>query len=180
MQRKYAARHLTATERFKRNFVQGRPDECWLWKGTRTSKGYGRFRPGPVGPDGRQTPYVRAHRFSYEHYVGPISAGKIVRHSCDTPLCVNPRHLLEGTNTDNMRDAVARGRIARGERSGNAKLTEKKVRLAVVYRLLGKTKAEIARTLGVKDTAIDNVLSGKTWRHVAHTPEGLNTLTEVA
>ncbi len=36
--------------------------------------------------------------------------GKVVRHSCDNPRCINPDHLLLGTQTDNMNDKAQRRR----------------------------------------------------------------------
>lgn len=36
--------------------------------------------------------------------------GKVVRHTCDNPRCINPEHLIIGTLTDNMQDKVERGR----------------------------------------------------------------------
>lgn len=37
-------------------------------------------------------------------------SGKVIRHTCDNTRCINPRHLLVGTQADNMRDMVERGR----------------------------------------------------------------------
>lgn len=52
---------------------------------------------------------IGAHRVSYEHFIGPIPAGAIIRHFCDNPLCINPTHLEPGTQADNMRDLQERG-----------------------------------------------------------------------
>lgn len=95
--------HPLAEQFWERVPVAG-PDQCWEWMGAKTGRdGYGR-----VGGQ-------RAHRVSWEIANGrPIPEGLIVLHSCDNPPCVNPRHLSVGTNTDNMRDASAKGRLKNG------------------------------------------------------------------
>ncbi len=84
------------------------PNKCWLWLGA-TNTRYGMFWCG-----GRQ---VKAHRFSWEMVHGPIPDGLLVCHRCDNPPCVNPSHLFLGSMSDNILDAVAKGRHVPG---GNA------------------------------------------------------------
>src|SRR5688572_33287595 len=60
----------------------------------------------------------RAHRVAYELAHGVAPGNLVVRHSCDTPACVNPDHLLLGTQLDNIADRNMRGRTAKGDRSG--------------------------------------------------------------
>jgi hypothetical protein len=60
---------------------------CWEWQGGVQPNGYGRFslsRP-------RRTLYP--HRWSYEHYVGPIPKGLQIDHLCRNRRCANPEHL---------------------------------------------------------------------------------------
>ncbi len=81
----------------------GKTEGCWLWKGRRTESGYGHFgiRSGKM---------CRAHRFSFELAYGPIPSGMYICHHCDNPPCVRPDHLFVGTNSDNAKDAIAKGR----------------------------------------------------------------------
>lgn len=85
---------------------------------------------GPLQPNGyAKITYRRKtywfHRLAYQAYYGVIPEGKEVRHRCDNRKCGNPMHLLTGTRTENMQDAVARGRIARGERLAAKRRGEK-------------------------------------------------------
>ena len=79
-----------------------RDGECWEWAAARNSKGYGSLCVGGK--------WTMAHRHAYALTHGPIAKGLVVRHTCDNPPCVNPAHLLLGTYSDNMRDALERGR----------------------------------------------------------------------
>src|SRR5262252_3697237 len=89
-------------KRFWKKVQMEGPLECWLWLGTRNQLGYGITA---VTLNGR-TQRLRAHRVSYEFAYGPIPDGLHVRHRCDTPPCVNPRHLIVGTRAQNMQDMV--------------------------------------------------------------------------
>lgn len=76
--------------------------DCWLWTGAKSSSGYGHLTIN------KKT--IKAHRFSYETSFGLIKPNEIVMHSCDTPLCVNPKHLSVGTKKDNARDMLKKHR----------------------------------------------------------------------
>ena len=74
---------------------------CWLWAKAVNTNGYGyKWHKGKLH---------HAHRVSWELNRGPIPDGLFVLHRCDVKLCVNPEHLFLGTQTDNMRDAMAKG-----------------------------------------------------------------------
>lgn len=80
-------------------------DGCWIWKGAKTDKGYGKV----FGLfHGRYQTY-RAHRISWQLFHGQIPDDKPhILHSCHNPSCVNPMHLRPGTNAENVQDRVNR------------------------------------------------------------------------
>jgi hypothetical protein len=80
------------------------PYGCWEWTGyvSKPRNGYGEFWIA-----GKT---IRTHRFSYEIHFGPIPKGFQVCHHCDNTKCVRPDHLFCGTNQDNARDAIQKGR----------------------------------------------------------------------
>jgi hypothetical protein len=137
---------------------------CWLWSGaalpvTEKQLGYGLFRPA-----GGQM--VRAHRYSYELFVGAIPAGLLACHHCDTPLCVNPAHLFAGTHHDNNEDCRAKGRMCSGERRPDAKLTEADVVALRVAWTDGRRQQDIADAFGVSRATARNIWLRKKWAHV--------------
>jgi hypothetical protein len=82
---------------------------CHVWMGAVGSDGYGRIaiRNREDGPR-TLTPHQVGARLGY----GPIPAGAAVLHDCEVRLCcrAEPGHLRVGTQSENMRQAVARGR----------------------------------------------------------------------
>lgn len=129
---------------------------CWLWAGAWTSKGYGVLKH----PDDASN---RASRASWRLFRGPIPSGELVCHRCDTPQCVNPDHLFLGTHSDNTRDAVRKGRWHQLP-PRNTKLTAADARRIVERRARGESVRSIAEDLGTSETAVGNVLNGRTWR----------------
>src|SRR4051812_42591054 len=91
--------------RFDRLTIKG--PGCWLWTGGLDAYGYGQVS---IGHDGR----AKAHRLAFEMAYGPPS--DVVRHTCDVRRCVRPEHLLNGTQAQNMADAVERSRLLRDEK----------------------------------------------------------------
>lgn len=142
---------------------------CWEWQAALRSTGYGEvYWPG----HGRKK--IAAHRASWLIHYGDIPDGLWVLHKCDNKLCVRPDHLFLGTHRDNVDDAVRKGIIkatrARGERSGNARLTDAQVteireRHRVIHpaRKTGCSSTELAREFGITRQYVTQLVAGK-WR----------------
>lgn len=158
-------RYMSAQERFDAQSIPVTESGCWIWLGS-TVKGYGQFQPSTKG---RQL----AHRYALEQKLGRgIEPGKFACHKCDTPLCVNPDHLYEGTIQSNSDDKVARGRQSTGDRVKHrnrgeshyaAKLTESDV---IAIRASSESPTNLARIYRISTTAILRALNGVTWKHI--------------
>lgn len=144
-----------------------KPGGCWLWAGALSHNGYGFFKA-------TSTRQVKAHRFAHEAFVGPIPAGLCVLHRCDTPACVNPKHLFLGTAKQNQADMTRKGRGRIGARNGWARLTEDEVR--TIRRLYipikgGRPKGvrlreEVAARFGISGQQVHRIVTRQVWGHV--------------
>lgn len=114
--------------------------------------------------DGRS---ISAHRAVCEMAHGPAGAGNVARHSCDNVKCCNPRHLQWGSQSENINDALARGRFALGVKHGRAKLNDAAVVSIRKMRQGGASMNEIARQFDITRPCVAQVVSRKTWAHVA-------------
>ena len=129
--------------------------ECEEWRGYKLPHGYGQVRF-----NGKT---CLAHRVAYcKHYGTQLSeiSGKVVRHLCDNPSCINPEHLILGSNKDNSEDMVSRNRQAKGEKIGISKLTMEKVR---EIRDSSDVQRVLAERYGVNQSVISNIKTGVIW-----------------
>ena len=138
---------------------------CWLFAGAVCN------RAGHVHIAREDGSRMLAHRYSYELFHGPTPDGLVVRHRCDVGRCVNPDHLLVGTQKQNVHDAIQRNRR---NAFGRQRLTVESV-LDIRERFaLGEMQRTIARAYGVSKGCIHAVVHRLTWAHVpevlAHTP----------
>src|SRR3990167_7750192 len=95
-------------ERFWRSVKK--TSTCWLWMASKDTNGYGQFNIKGTA--------TLVHRFSYELHKGKIPRhnsyhGICVLHTCDIPNCVNPDHLILGTQIDNIKDRDVKLRMNR-------------------------------------------------------------------
>ena len=154
---------LTEEQRFWKKVRRGNSNKCWLWEGAVISKKAGR----DYGSFSRRLGNVLAHRFSYEISKGSIPEGQFVLHSCDTPRCVNPKHLYLGTQKRNMRDAAARGKVDRApfQRTKNPKSRfNSSIIMDIRQRFVaGESQRKLAEEYGTDQPYIYRVTQGQVW-----------------
>ena len=139
---------------------------CWDWTACTQANGYGRMTFK------RKTGY--AHRWAFEAFHSPPPPGMDICHRCDNRRCVNPDHLFAGTRADNMADAKAKGRTAKGAalgdrtgENGPAKLTWRAVHTIRELSAGGFTHKTIAAAFGVDPSNVQKIVANKTWRERA-------------
>lgn len=111
-----------------------------------------------------------AHRVAYCFAKGidmTLIEGSVVRHTCDNPRCINPKHLVIGTVQDNIDDMVSRGRQRTlvGEQNPMAKLSDADVEtIRSTYVRNSKTHGTVAlsKLYGVSQTGISAITRGET------------------
>lgn len=82
---------------------------CWMWIGRvveRNGLRYGRLN---IWRDGKSVT-VRAHRLALLVFKGIELGDDKGLHMCNFSLCINPEHVVGGTQSDNMRQMWMDGR----------------------------------------------------------------------
>jgi HNH endonuclease len=165
--------------RFWSKVERGGPDDCWPWRGGRDKDGYGHFTVNrPLPGKG-----YRAHRLAFSLSVRAVPAELQVLHKCDNPPCCNPKHLFVGTQGDNIRDCVAKGRyvncamrspqlLPRGERQWNSKLTTDNILQMRDMVASGQRLHAVGRIFGVTKNTVQRIVSGRQWSHVGGARSG--------
>jgi hypothetical protein len=150
--------------------VPGMQTSCWIWTGASDQNGYGSLRIN--------NKTHKAHRIGWKIQCGSAPI-QFVLHKCDNPPCIRIDHLFEGSNSDNQRDAFAKGRMnfqrqpelrPRGEHHASAKLTAEAVaaiKRRYVFRKI--TQIQLATEFGCTRSNVSRILRGKSWR--THVPD---------
>lgn len=132
----------TTEDRFWAKTDKRGANECWPWTGAVNNWGYAKFYENAT--------HIHAHAWAYKKWVGPVPKGHVLRHKCDNPGCVNPRHLTTGTPQQNSQDAVDRGRMKRG----GGRL-DPAVRTELLQMIIqGYRQCEIERATGLTPTTV--------------------------
>lgn len=150
---------------------------CHIWTGCITQgTGYGSFSIGRGKPRG-------AHRCVWTITNGAIPDGLSVLHSCDNRKCVNPKHLFLGTDADNARDCVAKGRNAKTIAANKRRMADEdfvlKFHAAKLAKIRKLTEADVheirisqlgtmalAKRFNVSKTTILGIKSGRVWKNL--------------
>lgn len=136
-------------------------NDCLMWPFSVDKDGYGILTVNRA--------LLKSHRVAFK-----IANGRWPQpygcHTCDTPGCFNPRHIFEGTASDNMQDCKAKGRSKHAANARTAaKLTDETVRqIRAEYIRWDKDCGSrgLARKYGVSQACISLVITRKHWRHV--------------
>ena len=133
-----------------------------ILKPYRGGKGYLAIR---LYVNGRRRAF-KVHHLVLLAFVGPRPEGMECRHLDGNKTNNRPENLCWGTRTENMADKLRHGTMARGERNGQARLTETNV--IEIRKLLaqGMPQQAIASRFGVSRRTIVYIKSGARWTHV--------------
>ena len=150
-------------------------DGCWNWPGATDRRGYGKWQ------DASRKMHI-VPRLIYQLFCNPDIGALHVCHRCDNPRCYRPSHLFEGTRSDNMQDAIRKGRfssgeshwmhkrpdqIQRGEQHARAKLTTRDVLAIREKAASGQyTRRAIGLEFGVSRKTVDDIVTRQSWQHV--------------
>jgi hypothetical protein len=134
---------------------------CWLWKAGKFSDGYGQFSI-EAGFN------ARAHRVAWILTYGEIQDGLLVMHTCDTPLCVNPEHLVLGTAFENIDDARVKGRLKGfpGEQNSQAVLTREHVIGIRTDFKNGFNRFQLKEKYNISSALLYTILHYKSWKDI--------------
>jgi hypothetical protein len=135
-----------------------RSGNCWIWQGPKIpGKGY-----GVVWFQGK---YSYLHRIALQITSG-LPAGMMACHHCDNPPCCRPSHLFAGTQRDNIRDSIEKGRQSHGEAHRLAVYSDDLVRRAVELLRAGVPICDAAAQTGITYQALFAVASGQSRKDI--------------
>lgn len=153
---------------------QSDPNQCWEHQGNTQNTGYVNWwyrSNSELDLDGKpRRRYITAHRFSALTTFGDKTNDYCVLHKCDNRICVNPNHLFLGSQLDNIRDMINKGRqydlpILQGADNYNAKLTEPQVKAIIANKGI-LTQRKMAELYDVSPSTIERIHMNLSWKHL--------------
>ena len=131
--------------------------QCWTWGGK--LNGYGTIKIRGV--------HYGAHRIAFAIQNERAELTEVVCHTCDNSLCVRGDHLFAGTQLDNMRDMVRKGRRIIPKVIVSTRLTSDVVQDIRVRASLGETHGSIGMAFGISRDRVGSVVRGDTYSYVS-------------
>lgn len=135
---------------------------CWIWNHAKNQFGYAIFTL-------QNRIICVGHRYVWQLCNGPIPYGLIICHHCDTPSCVNPDHLCLGTQKDNIRDMIQKGRMGwrpKGEQQHSSIFTKTQIREMRRMHSKGLKIVEIWPKFGGSYQSVRRAIRGISWAHI--------------
>lgn len=138
--------------------------ECWNWTEAKTADGYGRVSfYGKARSTHRLSKYLFGHmntkQFNNIHAV--------VMHRCDNPACINPHHLVVGTQLENIADRHRKGRSRNGSAVWSARMTEEDVRnIRLEYKNSQRSAEELSLKYKISVAQIKAIAYKQKWKHI--------------
>ena len=125
-------------------------DECWVWTGAKSKKGYGIFGKRVNG----KPIMLRATRV-LSRFRGDKTEGLVAMHKCDNPSCCNPEHVVMATAKQNTQDMIGKNRDDRVK-----KIPDGQIHIVFSLSESGFTHQKIADFFGVSRPHITRILDG--------------------
>ena len=137
---------------------------CWIWTASKYRNGYGHFT---IREGFNKYKSTLAHRLVFRLTYPSIDiTNKVIRHACDNRSCVNPRHLLVGSQKDNIHDCINKGRFLHGTKHPNCKFTDEDIaRIKGLYEQ-GLSQRRIGALFGVRQQTIQRIVTGRRHRGI--------------
>ncbi len=154
------------TDKFKRRFWLkidkiGKTDkECWEWNGRLNS--YTNKKCGCRPRIRIDDKIYYSSRISYYLYYKIDPENLLICHECDNVICCNPNHMFLGTNLDNVKDMVIKGRKT-------IKLTIELVKeIMEKYKSGNYTQNKLALDYNVCREMIGHIVNRRRWGYITN------------
>jgi hypothetical protein len=133
---------------------------CLIWIGSKYSGDRGSFTVAVPGENRRIC--VMAHRWIYQQVFGPLPRSTVLLHSCDVSSCVALQHLSPGSQRQNIRDCIDKGRFAYADRMPHSKLTFEQVKeIRRLREKNGLSQQKLADRFGVSRELVRDIVLGR-------------------
>jgi hypothetical protein len=119
----------TILQRLIKRATEDKTTGCWVWQGFKSGGKWGGYAMIKINWKNQLV-----SRICFEIFNRPLLEKEVVMHICDNPSCVNPMHLIAGSQGDNLRDAYKKNRRPVTKRSKLFKFKGKELHIAEIAR----------------------------------------------